>query len=419
LDFSTIIQKDEQCLHYLEINATDNLGNSIFGTYSEVINYTLYVDNTPPEIVSYNVSADYYEDGHAKNVTGGCFNITVTVNPTGCCPNETVSVQLLVTVPSPEFQEGYEDVLVDMIQLGTSNTYYFNWCNGPITDLQCNNVYNNMTLYPGTYNFDIIVKDCVGNQNITSDYFLVKPMCDVDIIELIEPDPNVWHTETPTTVKALIKNNGILPVEGPINTHLQIYEETIVPLYNYSCFDMESCIVSGMWETISWDDGPSFDTWTWTEKRSHSATHSWHSQPDSLDVYEGNSRDSLILSNDSHGILIPESIEGMDNTYQVFVDFWHWCEGEAYGGNPLDYGQLTVRYWDDTTSTWSDWEIAEDEDGNDLVFYDTGGEWEHVTVDITDIFGFDDEEHRDPTIMGKYIQVNWTWFADATNNFEG
>jgi len=413
---------EEDCEHQIEYYSVDNFG------YEELPHNvaTFYFDNTPHSIVSYDATATYEEDVNAnypdrqplykaKNETGGCVNITVTIDPSAdCCGNESAIVKLLVTRPDPEAQEGYVDIMVYMNQLGTTNTYYFNWCNDDVIDIRCNNLMEDNTLYPGTYYFDIIVEDCLGNQNITSDYFLIKPLCDVDIIELLEPDPSIWHPEMPTAVKAVIKNNGILPVDGPVNVHLQIYEETEVPLTDYYCFDMEECIVSGMWETISWDDGPSFDTWTWTEKRSHSPTHSWHSQPDSIENYEAYSRDSLILANGTQGLYIPEEVEYQGKTYQVLLDFWHWCEGEAHGGVPLDFGQVKIRYW--TGSAWSTWRAP----SSAAKYYNTNGEWEHVQLDITGWLGYDDAPiNRDPTILGKWIQVNWTWVSDATDNREG
>jgi hypothetical protein len=396
----------EDCNHSIDYYSVDKFGNV------EAINTDyFYYDNTPPDWSYYGVTADYYENDKAKNVTGGCVNITVGAIPTDdCCGNDTVMAYLLVTRPDPEAQEGYVDIMVEMISLG-GNDFYYDWCNGTIIDIRCDNEMINNTMYPGRYDFDIILEDCIGNQFIISDHFWIKPMCDVDVIEMVEPDPDIWHPEMPTAVKFLIKNNGILDVEGPVNVHLQIYEETEVPLVNLYCFDMESCIVSGMWDVVSWDDGPAFDTWTWTEKRSNSPTHSWHSQPDAIDVYESYSRDSLILANGTQGLHIPEEIEYQGRTYQVFLNFSHFVEGEAHGGVPLDFGNVYVRYND---GGWGDWELI-----NEDPYYDTNGAWEWVEIDITDIFDFDDAEERIPTILDEWVQFNWTWYSDATDNREG
>jgi len=260
----------------------------------------------------------------------------------------------------------------------------------------------NNTRYAGKYDFTVFAKDCVGNTANKTGFFLIKPMCDVDIIKLVTPDPTVWHNEMPTQVTAVIKNNGVLPVDGPVNVHLQIYKEETQPLVTYKCWDMESCVLSGMWDIVNWDDGPAWDSWMWTEKRANSPTHSWHSQPDAISNYEGDARDSLILSNNSNGIDIPAADEYGKPTYAVYLNFSQFVDGEGYGGDGVDYGMVYLRYYD---SGWTNWYKV----GGPYINSD--GEWEDIGIDITNISG--------NNIIGKPIQVNWTWYSDTTLNREG
>jgi len=393
----------DDCLHNISYYQVDWLGN----TEEEQWQY-FYLDNTPPDINDVTVIADYTEEwgqGYvAKNVTGGCFNITADITPTGCSPNETMVVQLSVDVLNSSALDGFDTVIVNMTQ-AADGTYYFVWCNDTVTDIHGKEHKNN-TAENGVYHFEVIAKDCLGNENVSEGIFLVKPLIDVDIIEMTFPDPNIWHPEMPTSVKAVIKNNGILPAEGPINTHLQIYKEIPPHLEVYKFWDIESCIVSGMWETV--DGNGDGATWYWTEKRANSPTHSWHSQPDNLPSYEAYSNDSLILSNNSNGIYIPELYyddEYLMNKTVVFayLTFSHWCRGEFSGSFPVDYGYVYIRDWNETALDWNAWvKIAGP-------YYENG----------TDDGVFDDVKLDISGYVGKIVQFKWTWFADATNNYEG
>jgi hypothetical protein len=265
---------------------------------------------------------------------------------------------------------------------------------------------------PGEYMFRITAWDCTGQYTITDwIHFIILPPCDVDIIELVEPDPTMWHPFAPVEVEAIIKNNGLCDAEGPINVHLQIYEEQPFDLYPYFCTDLEYCHLN-TFEVISYDGDPV--TWTYTEKRSNSPTHSYHSQPDYLDTYEAYSEDGLILTNGSAcGIYIPEFSTDGDPTYYAYLNFSQWVEGEEF----YDYGEIQVHYSDDCV-VWNT-------DIIDSGIYDTEGEWEwagDTTLDIND----DDEIGAEEFIgydlsayIGQYIMVEWIWYSDAYINREG
>lgn len=386
---SGIIYKEEDCQHTILYRAVDKLGH-----VSEIHEQIVYVDNIPPAIEDVNVSAPWYENHVAKNMTRGCVNITAIVVDEGCCLNNTVTVVLEVDVLNSSAESGITIVKVNMTPMG-GNKYYFNFCDNFTFD---GKDFTNNTAENGLYTFRIIAKDCLGNENTTSGKFWIKPMCDIDVIELLEPDPSIWHPEMPTKVKAVIKNNGICNVTDPIPILLQIYEEIDVEARPYICWDMESCIVSGIWDVESWD-GDIF-TWTWTEKNSHSPTHSWHSQPDLAAAYEKNSFDSLYLNNGSQGILIPDLFMDNDTVSEAYLTFYHYCEGEFSGSIPVDFGNLSIRWYNDTGSKWMNWaEIGGP-------YYDTEGDWELVTIDIS-------------KYIGNYTQFNWSWFSDDTWNYEG
>jgi len=394
------LSNSDECLHNISYYSVDWFG------HTEAVHWQhFYLDNTPPDINEVNVSAPWYENHVAKNLTGGSVNITVNVTSTGCCPNVTNLVQLEVDVINSSARDGITTIRVNMTNIPGTDWYYFNWHNGTIIDVD-GKTHKNNTAENGLYKFRIYAYDCLGNENVTKGKFWIKPMCDVDIIELVTPDPSIWHPEMPTKVEAKIKNNGICDVEGPINVHLQIYEETPPHLEVYKLWDMESCIVSGMWEAYSWDNDQM--TWYWTEKRANSPTHSWHSQPDSLDTYEAYSHDSLILSNNSNGIYIPkvyEDTQYLMNKSVVFayLTFSHWCRGEFSAGVPVDYGKVYIRDWNETMHDWNNWtEIGGP-------YYHNGtddGAFEDVKIDISEY-------------IGKIVQFNWTWFADPTVNYEG
>jgi len=373
-DFSTIIHKDEDCLHYLEAYATDNLGWE-----SAIINVTLFVDTTPPEIIAVWGEADYSEewgDGViAKNVTDGCVDIYADIAHTGCCPDEGMTVVLEVDVINSSALDGITTVKVNMTYDTQLGLWTYTWCD---------------TAENGYYHFRVIATDCVGNQNTVKSLFAIKPLRDVDIIEMTDPDPTRWHPEMPTSVTATIKNNGVEDIEEPINVHLQIYREDPFELEQYELWDFEECILN-TWEAIDHDgDGM---TWYWTEKRSYSPTHSFHSHPDNLPSYEAYSDDSLILKD---WYEIPAFVD--DNEVQVaYLTFAHWCEGEYDGTNVLDYGMVYIH---NSTGVY---EVAGP-------FYSTEGEWETF-------FGFDGFDISD--WIGDEIKIEFRWYSDATGNFEG
>jgi hypothetical protein len=408
---------EEDCEHEMVYYSADCFGNV------EAFNYMyFFFDNTPPTVTSdifAQVSIDcdcccgnVFEDEVGvftefipdpenasreievyKQVPDGWFNITAFAAETGCCTNN--SFELVLKVYGPNYDSSINPPVeyweLNMNALGGGNFYY------NFTD----------TASLGLYTFVIEASDCLGNTNTSIEYGLVKYLCDIDIIELVTPDPGKWHPFLPTEVEAIIKNNGILDCPGPINVHLQIYEEAPFDLDDWYCSD-ENCILN-TWETYSYDGDPV--TWAWTEKRSYTPTHSWHCVPDYLDYYEAYSNDSLILTNHStNGLLIPDYInidDDLQKVYLAYLNFSQWCEGEEY----FDYGTVYIWNRSDPGDPWVRTQLNADP------IWDTDGEWEvmnDTADDNADEQGFDISEY-----IGQYVKIEFNWQSDALVNREG
>jgi len=199
------------------------------------------------------------------------------------------------------------------------------------------------------------------------------------------------NNTVPRTIFADVANYGLTDATN-VGFHLQIYQEVPLELETYKLWDMESCILK-TWDVESYDSGNPWSTWTWTEKRANSPTHSWHTQPDSLATYEAYSNDSLILHDWFH---VNTTVDGKDVSL-AYLTFAHWCEGEFDGTNPIDYGTIYI------INATGRYEVGGP-------YYDTGGEWEIFEgtdgIDISDWIGQD-------------IKIEFNWVADATGNYEG
>lgn len=153
------------------------------------------------------------------------------------------------------------------------------------------------------------------------------------------------------------------------------------------CEDFEDpCEIYENWATIDqpiWGDNGALDTWTWSEKRSHSPDHSMHST--AFDIYLPNQLDFLVLN----GVDVSEYDD-------VELDFWHWMEGDAIddGGSYIIQDGGYVEYsFDGVTYT----QISE-------VFYDN--DWENEVFDI-DVSGEDE------------LFVRFVFFSDPVFCYEG
>lgn len=253
----------------------------------------------------------------------------------------------------------------------------------------------------------------------------ITPEHDVDVTALVKPDPSQRHNTAPTEIWAKVKNVGKHD-EYNIDLHLQIYKEiTYQPEIDW--YDnMESCCVN--W--TAYDGNGDGLTWTRTERRSLSPTHSWRSTACDRATYAGNSDDWLI----SKPITIP------DWETKAWLNFSMWVQGEISQSpeNKFeDYLEVGIYVWNTTTSTW-DYHIIDK-------YVDTGGEWMHPEnmADGTqrlNIFGADYDHWNcskgsgapykwwggidlDPylnySVAGKTIEIAFRWVSDPCNNFEG
>lgn len=136
-----------------------------------------------------------------------------------------------------------------------------------------------------------------------------------------------------------------------VKKFVEIYKYWKEPDKNFTlfCEDIEdACEIYQKFATVDdvVDTNGAIDTWTWTAKRSHSASHSFHNT--AFDTYMPNQRDELIFNNGTGGM----NIAGYD---WINVTFWHWMQGDAYAlpTNPVtyslqDYGYVQYSY-DGTT----------------------------------------------------------------------
>ncbi len=378
---------EDSGLHVINITIYDNVGH--IGYLNQTVNVC-----DPPTVTPTIEETPYYHENTPKYAIDSEIDFWATVIP--CDTNVTIEKVNITIMPAPTSD----------YYLGDGN-YEFEMVYDPITETW-NYTFTN-TSVPGEYRYRITAWDCTGQYGQSEwFYFILLPECDVDIIELVTPDPSIWHPFVPTEVEAIIRNNGLCDAQGPINVHLQIYEEVPFDLYPYLCTDLEFCHLN-TFEIISYDGDPV--TWTYTEKRSNSPTHSYHSQPDYLDTYEAYSMDGLILNNGSDsGIYIPEFSSDGDSTYYAYLNFSQWIEGEEF----YDYGEIQVHYSTDGV-TWNT-------DVIDSGLFDTDGKWEwagDVEADLDgdgedEIIGYDLSDY-----IGMYVKIEWIWYADGYVNREG
>ncbi len=327
----------------------------------------------------------YTEDDYMETT----FDITV---PSTCI--DTVILQMTVT--------GGRDTM-DVIINGNTHTVSTNAGSVDI-DITADVVTgtNTLRLYVSYITADFTIDDIVISMNYT---------LDISVDEIVGLYDGARINTSVTAINQIqvnVTNRGSTDATN-VDFHLQIYAERVQELYDYLCWDMESCFLN-TWDTVSWDGDQA--TWYWTTVRSHSPDHSYACKPDYLETYEAYSHDSLI----SHDwITIPDTItiDGIIYTvHEAYLTFWHWCKGEYSGeegyGTPVDYG---VVYIDDAT-------------GSTAVtgaIYDTSNKWEwwdpYYSTDPRDTDG------RDPIDLsgwiGDSIKLNFTWFSDGYINNEG
>jgi len=223
---------------------------------------------------------------------------------------------------------------------------------------------------------------------------------DIAVNDLVNLTCGGRYNTVPKYIEANVANYGQTDADN-VPFHFQIYQERPLELERYKLWDMESCILRS-WVPIDYDgDGVG---WYWTEKKSYSPTHSWHTSPDNIPAYEANSDDGLIMQNWFH----VNSTVG-DNTVSVaYLTFAQWCEGEFDGENPVDYGVVYIHYDSDGDGV---------EDGVVPVsnpIYDTEGKWQY----LHNITG-DDQAISLSAFIGMDIKIEFRWFSDSTVNNEG
>ena len=203
------------------------------------------------------------------------------------------------------------------------------------------------------------------------------------------------YNTAPKYIEASVANYGQAGAYG-VPFHFQIYQEKPLELEQYKLWNMESCVLR-TWEAYNYDSGANWSTWTWTEKRSHSPTHSWHTQPDSLDTYEAYSDDSLILKDWFH---VNSTVDG-NTVSAAYLTFAHWCQGEFDGTNPIDYGTVYV------INSTGRYKVGGP-------YYDTSGEWQLIGDGTSGNYGIDISDW-----IGQDIKIEFNWIADGTGNYEG
>jgi hypothetical protein len=139
------------------------------------------------------------------------------------------------------------------------------------------------------------------------------------------------------------------------------------------CTDFEEpCDIYDEWATYDlypeWGPNGAIDTWTWSDKRSNSPDHSFHST--SFDTYLGNQFDILELRFDGAGIDVSAYSD-------VHLTFSHWMEGDAIivnGTTIIQDGGYVEYSFDEST-----WNIVPGSE----VFYDNDWTDESFTIDTT------------------------------------
>ncbi|RLF44172.1 MAG: hypothetical protein DRN29_08905, partial [Thermoplasmata archaeon] len=211
------------------------------------------------------------------------------------------------------------------------------------------------------------------------------------IINGIEGMENNSRLNTfPKEIKVNVTNRGTEPISD-VDFHLQIYKEQPFEPENYLCWDLESCFLI-TWDTWSADGDQA--TWYWTEKRSHSPTHSYACKPDYLGTYEASSEDYLILHD---WLKIPSIVDGK-TVYSAVLNFSYWAEGEFNDYIVTDYGQVFVE--EKTNPGYLNLIPVSGK------LYDTNGKWIYANVDLSDW-------------IGEEIKIWFGWFSDDYLNFEG
>jgi hypothetical protein len=265
---------------------------------------------------------------------------------------------------------------------------------------ECNCFFLIFEAYGNAYGEDIAIDNVLVTYTFTG--------MDVDVTALVKPDPNMGQQVAPPEVWIEVSNVGtIVPVDlatgdPKIDLHLQIYEEIDYQpeIDNCNDFEAECC---DEWPFYAVDGDGDGMTWTRTDRRSHSPTHSWRVTPCDRAVYAGSSNDSLI----SYWKKIP------DWESHVWLNFSCWVQGEITpdAGKLEDYMEVWVQAdYDNDGVADTPWGLLKK-------VGDTGGEWKYIEniehpdegLDFTtDNFG---ESHQDHWLCEKGSGAPKKWWG--------
>jgi hypothetical protein len=186
-------------------------------------------------------------------------------------------------------------------------------------------------------------------------------------------------------------------IDAEIKKFLEIYKWVDEPgdpdvWEEIYCTDFEEpCDIYDEWATWDlypeWGPNGAIDTWTWSDKRSNSPDHSFHST--SFDTYLGNQFDILELNMDGAGI----DVSGYTT---VELTFSHWMEGDAIVVN-------------DTTII---------QDGGYVEYSFDGSAW----VTVSEVFydnDWTDESFDIDTTGENTLFIRFVFFSDPAFCYEG
>ena len=153
------------------------------------------------------------------------------------------------------------------------------------------------------------------------------------------------------------------------------------------------------WIAYSIDDNS--DTWTLSENRSHSSSHSYHCTGHSQ--YMGNAYDVLELRD-------PLNLSNVNN---VTLSFWSWCEGDSYYVNGTlvlaDYGDVEI-----SSNGGKNWTSLSDL-GLCKLFYDN--DWNETKITIESGMNYSGTLGAD--LLTEQVKFRFVWHSSPQFQHEG
>jgi len=154
-------------------------------------------------------------------------------------------------------------------------------------------------------------------------------------------------------------------------------------------------------EWIAYSVDSESDTWTLSENRSHSSSHSYHCT--GYSQYMGNAHDILEMRN-------PLCLSGVNN---VTLTFWSWCKGEGYYVNGsyliVDYGDVEIS--NDGGTNW----ISLSNLGLSQLYYDNDWMETKITLESSQNYsGIPGEE-----LLTDQVKFRFVWYSSPQFQYEG